>query len=384
MHGFAELVLHRRPIETFAALGLTGPGGQVQHAHSLPPARINLPPLETGSHFLEQWLLRELPDQDAWRQRHYESYAPPLFVLHDVLVHSSAGIVAVGNQVIAETLAHTDPDHHGYRALAKGIGLRPTRIRRLAGVHIHLLAGNETNYCHGMLHGLARLAAVPENYQAAAAGVLVARGGARTREALALLDLMPSLAIEEVGPDDTLRVETLVLPLSVCGDRAYHPCIAEFFRAISLNVPPLARSSPRRIYIDRSASPRRNLVNEAELMQALGGLGFVHVRPESLSLADQVRLFRGADVIVAPHGAALANLGFCRPGTRVIELLMDAYCDWSYRNLAALMSLQYDCVLGLARRPWPDLDASVHRVPWRISVNHVVAAVAQTVERAAA
>ena len=110
----------------------------------------------------------------------------------------------------------------------------------------------------------------------------------------------------------------------------------------------------------------------------------MHVRPETLSVADQVRLFRGAEVIVAPHGAALTNLGFCRPGTQVIELLMDAYCNWCFRNLAGLMQLRYDCVLGLAHRPWPELDATVHRAPWRISVNHVVAAVAQCMEQAAA
>ena len=103
-----------------------------------------------------------------------------------------------------------------------------------------------------------------------------------------------------------------------------------------------------------------------------------------MSLADQVRLFSGADVIVAPHGAELTNLGFCRPGTQIIELLMDAYCNWCFRNLAGLMQLRYDCVVGLAQRPWPELDPAFHSTPWKISVNHVVAAAAQTVQQAAA
>jgi capsular polysaccharide biosynthesis protein len=160
--------------------------------------------------------------------------------------------------------------------------------------------------------------------------------------------------------------------------------VADFFRGISTNVPPMARPSPRRLYIDRSYSQLRPLVNEADLKNALAPLGFIAVRPEMLSVADQVRLFRGADVIVAPHGAALTNLGFCRPGTQIIELLMDAYCNWCFRNLAGLMQLRYDCVLGMAQRPWPDLNEAFHSTAWKISVNHVVAAAAQTMQQAAA
>ena len=384
MTGFAEITLHRRPIETFAAAGLLGPGRPIQHIHSLRPARVPLPRLETGQNFLSNWQLRELPDQGLWRQDHYDSIAPPIFVVHDALVHSSAGIIAVGDQAIAETMAHSSAETHAYRSLAKGIAIRADGIRRLAGTHISLLTGGEQNYFHSMLLSLARLACVPENYQAASAGVLVPRGGAKQLEALALLDPMPSLQIQSVGPAETLLVETLILPLSVCGDSVFHPCVADFFSAISTSVPPPKQRMPRRIYIDRRRSVLRPLRNEAELVAALTRLGFVAVDPEGMSLMDQVRLFRAADVIVAPHGAALTNLGFCRPGTQVLELLMDAYCNWCFRNLAGLMQLRYDCVLGRARQPWRELDYAFHVTPWEISVNHVVAAVAQTVEHLAA
>ena len=251
-------------------------------------------------------------------------------------------------------------------------------------MHVSALAAGADNYYHSLLLGLARLAAVPENYQAAATGLLVPRGGMRQREVLALMDLMPSMVVHEVGQEETLRVETLILPLSVAGDSAYHPCVADFFRGISTNVPPSGQRLPRRIYIDRRGSGVRPLVNEDAVVNALVRLGFVPIRPEILSIADQVRLFRGAEAIVAPHGAGLTNLGFCRPGCLVIELLMDAYANWCFRHLAALMQLNYDCVLGRARRPWRELDLSLHLSPWEVSVNHVVAAVAQSVEQAVA
>ncbi len=65
MQAVAETVFHQRPIETFGPLGLLGPGKPVEHRHSLAPARVRLPPLATGRHFLERWQVRELPEPGA-------------------------------------------------------------------------------------------------------------------------------------------------------------------------------------------------------------------------------------------------------------------------------------------------------------------------------
>ncbi len=383
MQAVAETVFHQRPIEAFGPLGLLGPGKPVEHRHSLAPARVRLPPLATGRHFLERWQVRELPEPGAWAHAYYDSYAPPLFVLHNVLVHSSAGIIAVGDQVIAETLSFTEPHTHAYRNLVRGIAIRRGATRRLAGTHIAALTAGETNYYHSMMLSLARLQAVPGNYLAAAASLLVPRGAVAQPEVLALLDLLPSLAVETVGHDETLLVENLIFPLSVCGEASYHPCVADFFRRVSANVSPPTRRLPRRLYIDRRGSGIRRLTNENTVIAALAPLGFVPVRPETLCVADQVRLFRNAEAIVAPHGAALTNIGYARPGCLLIELLMDAYVNWCFRHLAALMQLRYDCVLGLAPKPWGELDLQFHLTPWTISVNHVVAAVAQGLGQAA-
>ena len=384
MVNVTETVLRHRSIEGLSAAGLTGPGRPVQHAHSLASVRVRVPPLSAGRMFMESWQSRELPDQGAWRQPFYESAAPPIFVLHDVILHSSAGIVAVGDHVITETLADTVPEQHAYRSLAKGVAIRCGAVRHLPGVHISTLTAAEHDYYHSVLLGLARLASVPENYQAAAGGLLVPRGGAGQHELLGLMDLMPSLVVHEIGREETLRVDTLILPLSVAGDSAFHPCVADFFHAISSAVAPAKQRLPRRIYIDGRGSKIRPLQNEDALVAALSRLGFVAVRPELLSIADQVQLFRGAEAVVAPHGASLTNLGFCRPGCVVVELLMDAYANWCFRHLSALMQLNYDCVLGRARRPWGELGAACDGTPWDISVNHVVAAVAQGVDQSQA
>jgi capsular polysaccharide biosynthesis protein len=372
-----ETILHQHAITA-----LIGPA--VQHVHSLGPARIAVPPLPTGGHFFDNWPVRELPRQGLWQAAFYDSFAPPVFVLHDVLVHSSAGILAVGDTVIEESLAYANAAEHGFRTLVRGIALPPGKVTELPGTHVSVLAAGEHEYRHAMLHGLARLTAVPENYLLAAESVLVPAGGIAQSEALDLFDLLPTLSVRPVAADETLRVETLVFPLSVCGESIYHPCLLDFFARLSANVAAAAGRLPRRIYIDQRGTGLRPLRNETALIAGLSDLGFVPVRLDGVSLAEQIRLFRQAEAVVAPHGSDLTNLGFCRPGTLVVECLMDAYVDWSYRNLAALADLRYDCVVGRAAMPWGELDVQFHATPWEISVNHVVAAAAHSLGAQAA
>jgi capsular polysaccharide biosynthesis protein len=62
------------------------------------------------------------------------------------------------------------------------------------------------------------------------------------------------------------------------------------------------------------------VLNDDAVTAVLEDRGFVLVDPGQLTVADQIRAFANAEVVVATHGAALANLTFCTPGALVIEL----------------------------------------------------------------
>jgi capsular polysaccharide biosynthesis protein len=49
---------------------------------------------------------------------------------------------------------------------------------------------------------------------------------------------------------------------------------------------------------------------------------------------------------VGAHGAALANLAFCRPGTHVIELFSPLYVNPCYRKLCLGAGLSHGAVIG--------------------------------------
>ena len=78
------------------------------------------------------------------------------------------------------------------------------------------------------------------------------------------------------------------------------------------------RSGCRRLHLARNGD--RRAVSAEPLAQVLEARGFETIAPETLTFAEQVRLFREAEIIVSSSGAALTNIIFCRPGTQVIIL----------------------------------------------------------------
>lgn len=112
--------------------------------------------------------------------------------------------------------------------------------------------------------------------------------------------------------------------------------------------------APRRIYISRrDARAGRKVVNEDALLAALTARGFREVVLPRLTFAEQVALFRQAEVIVAPHGAGLLNTAFCRPGAEVVELHDRVYLNLCYQNMAGLLGLRHRALVQEAV-PGPD------------------------------
>lgn len=83
--------------------------------------------------------------------------------------------------------------------------------------------------------------------------------------------------------------------------------------------------APSKIYASRSDTKKRQLLNESELERRLIERGYTVVNCGSLEVEEQVALFANADMIVAPHGAALTNVLFASPSATVYELLQASY-----------------------------------------------------------
>jgi hypothetical protein len=106
------------------------------------------------------------------------------------------------------------------------------------------------------------------------------------------------------------------------------------------------RPGHRRLFVSRADAPTRRLVNEPELLAVLRRRGFEVIVPERMPYEDQLAAFRDASHVVACHGAALAHLVLCAPGTHVLEMFHPLYGTWAYAMLAAASGLRHAALLG--------------------------------------
>ncbi|MTV50383.1 DUF563 domain-containing protein [Heliobacillus mobilis] len=111
-----------------------------------------------------------------------------------------------------------------------------------------------------------------------------------------------------------------------------------------------------RIYVSRSKAAFRRLENEKALEDRLSSLGFERVDLETLPVLEQIRLFANANVVIAPHGAGLTNLVFCRPGTKVIELFGPKYINNVFWALSNQIELDYAYLIGEGEEPPRDVN----------------------------
>ena len=100
-----------------------------------------------------------------------------------------------------------------------------------------------------------------------------------------------------------------------------------------------------RVYLRRDPGTR-TLANFEALRPILDAAGFVVAAPGSLSLAEQITLMQGASYVIGEHGAALANIMFCRPGTTVIELFNPACPQPAHWSVATACGLRYGYAAG--------------------------------------
>jgi capsular polysaccharide biosynthesis protein len=107
----------------------------------------------------------------------------------------------------------------------------------------------------------------------------------------------------------------------------------------------------RRIYVTRGSAPHTRIVrNEAEVLETLVPLGFERVDPAAMTVPEQIRAFAEAQLIVAPHGAALANLVFAGAGAAVVELFAPDFVQGCYWKLASTVpGLRYRYLVGDGR-----------------------------------
>lgn len=146
--------------------------------------------------------------------------------------------------------------------------------------------------------------------------------------------IVPSLPGASVG----------IIPAWVC-DFLRQSFLENNFQELS-SLPESCNYKHKKIYISRADASRRRIINEPELIALVESYGFAVVKLERMRFLDQVKLFKNAEVIVAPHGAGLANLVFCKKLTKIIEIFSPNYVNVCFWCLSSQVELDYYYLIG--------------------------------------
>ncbi len=355
-----------------ASLAALTERGLARAETAVPGCAVADPPLGFGQTDLSDVPMDQQPGGTDWRPRPGGIPVSPAtrYTFDGATVHGPEGVVTVGRYVVEPTLDHVWPPRAGaWRNGALWLACAQFTAARFPEAEAeHLLHGNCRNYYHWLLDGLGRWSTCPE----APFPCLLPWSGEAFQQAGPAL--VPGLAARRVmvGPGQAVEVGRLHWTTSLTGvGTQFHPALRRLGDAMRSTVPAADRPA---LYICRGDSANRPLRNEAEVMRLCADRGFHVVRLATLPVAEQVALFGGARRIVAPHGAGLGNLLFCRPGAKLLELQMDRYVNWCFRRLAATMEVRYGCVIGRAEPRAEPGEGWVHARAWSLDLDRLAAA----------
>jgi len=99
-----------------------------------------------------------------------------------------------------------------------------------------------------------------------------------------------------------------------------------------------------KLFLDRTGGKNgRCISNRNDVVRVLLSHGYRYMRdPGHYNYTEQQRIFASADDIVIPHGAALANLIYCKEGVTIHELCSDSYIHPEPAILALIMGHEYN------------------------------------------
>jgi capsular polysaccharide biosynthesis protein len=187
-----------------------------------------------------------------------------------------------------------------------------------------ILLGSDGNYAHWVLRNLLKLSLLENAGLPAGLPYLVSenlRGWQRAY--LDLLDIPPSRLLP-VPAGQIVACRRLYVPTQLRN----HPRMADGIAWLRARLAPQLTAQQAGdgalLYASRREQANRRVLNEDAVEAMLAQMGFRIVVPGEMSVPAQIEAFSRARVVVAPHGAALANMVFAPPGAILVEICSSA------------------------------------------------------------
>jgi len=236
----------------------------------------------------------------------------------------------------------------------------PRMLKNIDGVVLSLLTGGagNNNYWHWLLDVLPRIGLCDKTFGINNIDYFLVPDNARKfqRETMSCLDisahkLLSSKKYRHIKAKELIVTDHPVVTTGNATDdiNDIPLWISKWLREKFIDKKiPEGKKIINKTYIERDREdskkvPVRSISNEEEVKSYLLNKGFISVRLGEINFSEQVNLFHNSKCIVGLHGAAFANLSFCKPGTKVIEL-KSSTAGLAIENFAKKNNLDYNSV----------------------------------------
>lgn len=101
--------------------------------------------------------------------------------------------------------------------------------------------------------------------------------------------------------------------------------------------------SKKRLFLDRSNSKYNHcqISNFDKINNLIIKKKIKSYQPEKFSFKSQINLFKNSSIVIGAHGAALANIVFCKPKTKIIEIIPSDHPNRQTERISKILNLKY-------------------------------------------
>ncbi|TWA82780.1 uncharacterized protein DUF563 [Azospirillum brasilense] len=138
-----------------------------------------------------------------------------------------------------------------------------------------------------------------------------------------------------------------------------------------------SKAAERKLFVNRSSAHSRHITNNDAVRSVLLDHGFEEIFPEALSFQEQGQAFREASHVVGVMGAAMTNVLFCPPDSRVLQLAPSGWEESFYWDLAAMHGQSYNVLFGTAAGN----SEHVHQCAFEVDIGRLRAWLEQAVPK---
>lgn len=246
----------------------------------------------------------------------------------------------------------------------------PVRIDDPVIIPANNSVARSPSYGHWLIFLLTRLNAVAESGLLATRKLLLpAEITSWMKETLALIGIPEEKLILYPKDRDVIAVDAeIISPVDASTGDLIPRLRSRMHMGAGVSGESSREGNAHYLYLARKTQLRRRILDEEEVYRVAEKLGYLIISPETLTVAEQVRLFSQAKAIAGPGGSAFANMIFCKSGTRALCVKGEERVSPLGLDLVVANGISFRWLLGKSLQPLAQFTNPLD-VPFDVDMN---------------